>query len=95
MALATNTLKSDLKQLFGANNQDNEEAKQTIEQFCEDFADLLETYVKSGDVKVTINDPLSDLFSGAIPVPQDGGAAINTKYQSNAAADGKSTGKVE
>lgn len=37
-------------------------------------------------VKMNFDAPASNLFAEAIPIAQDGGAAINTKYQANAGA---------
>lgn len=56
--------------------------EQAINEFIDDFGNALFTLLQGQTI--TLDKPLSDLFKGATPVPNDGGSAINLKYNANA-----------
>lgn len=84
-----NSVKQDFQTALKA-AFDKQSAKKTkpddpdlaVREFVADFSKALFTLLEGQTV--TLDAPLSDLFKEAVPVPMDGGSAINIKYAANA-----------
>jgi len=74
-------LQAAFNKQFNKTNKDKNPGD-SFKEFTQDFCDALFTLLEGQTV--TFNKPVTQLFADAVPIPNDGGAAINAQYQVNA-----------